>query len=336
MRQLVFCEYCMKENEYKVHKINKTSILNGEEINYMTKEVVCNSCGNDIFVSDICDYNLKALYKEYRKKHNIIPIQEIHRIIIKYCINEKSLALLLGWDKETISRYLDGDMPTSSHSDILKKVQENPEYYLILLQSNKERINILDYSKSRQAVKNILSINIPEDRMNAVIKYILIRCEDITSKALQNLLYYVQASYYMFSGDFIFEEDCEAFIDGPVYRSVYEKYETIGYDQVNKEILSNNKLKLEDIERNVVESVIKFYGCYSGKILKQMTRNESPWIFTRTKGINEKNPEDDNFSKIIERDLIQEYFTEIKEKYNIVNLIDIERYSMDLFNKISM
>lgn len=336
MRQLAFCEYCMKENEYKVHKINKTSILSGEEINYMTKEVVCNSCENDIFVSDICDYNLKALYKEYRKKHNIIPIQEIQRMIIKYCINEKSLALLLGWDKETISRYLDGDMPTDCHSDILKKVHENPEYYLILLQSSKERINIIDYSKSRQAVKNILSINTSEDRMDAVIKYILIRCEDITPKALQNLLYYVQAFYYMFLGNFIFDEDCEAFIDGPAYRSVYERYEILGYEQVNKGILSNNKLKLEDVERNVVESVIKFYGCYSGKILKQMTRNESPWIFTRTKGINENNPEDDNFSKIIESDLIIEYFTEIKEKYNIVNLIDIQKYSIDLFNKISI
>jgi len=336
MRQLAFCEYCMKENEYRVCKINKTSILNGEEINYTTKEAICNSCGNDIFVSDICDYNLEALYKEYRRKHSIIPIQEIQRIIIKYCINKKSLSLLLGWDKETISRYLDGDMPTDSHSDILKKAYENPEYYSILLQTNKERIDMIDYTKSRQAVKNILSCNSSEERMEAVIKYILIRCEDVTPKALQKLLYYVQAFYYLFSGNFIFDEDCEASIDGPSYRSVEERYEILGYYQANKYILSNNKLKLENLERNVVESVIKFYGCYSGKILKQMTRNESPWIFTRTKGIKENSPEDDNFNKIIERDLILEYFTEIKEKYNIENLVDIQRYSIDLFNKISM
>lgn len=336
MRQLAFCEYCMKENEYKVHKINKTSILNGEEISYLSKEAVCNECSNVIFVSDICDYNLNVLYGEYRKKHNIITIKEIQRVISKYYINEKSLSSLLGCDKETIGRYLDGDIATISHSDILKKVYENPEYYLILLQTNKERISIIDYCKSRQSVKKILGCNAYEERMEAVIKYILIRCEDITPKALQKLLYYVQAFYYLFSGDFIFNEDCEASIDGPSYRSVDERYERLGFCQVNKDILSNSKLRLEDFERNVVESVIKFYGCYSGKILKQMTRNESPWIFTKTKGLKENNSEDENFNKIIERESIIEYFTEIKEKYNIVDLIDIQKYSTDLFNKISM
>ena len=336
MRESIFCEYCMNENEYKIHEVNKTSILKDEEISYMAKEAICNNCGNEIFVSDICDYNLKTLYEEYRKKHNIIRVIEIQRIIIKYCIKEEALSLLLGWKRETISRYLDGDMITNSHCDILKKIYKNPNYYSIVLQTNKERIEPTYYNESRKAVKVILNKDITEDKIDAVIKYLLIRCEDFTPLTLQKLLYYVQAFYYVFTNNFIFKEDCEASMKGPLYTSVYDRYKRFGYEEINKDILDNDKLTLEDVERNVVESVIKFYSCYSGKVLEQMTRNEAPWILTRTNSINENNINNENINKIIERNLIAEYFKGIKEKYNMINLLDIQKYSTDLFDKISM
>ena len=336
MRELAFCEYCMNENEYKVHEVNKTSILKDEEISYMAKEGICNNCGNEIFVSDICDYNLKDLYEEYRKKHNIIRIIELQRIVIKYSINEEALSLLLGWEKETISRYLDGDMIINSNSDILKKIYENPNYYSIVLQTNKERIEPIDYNKSRQTLKGILDKDITEEKIDAVIKYLLIRCEDFTPLTLQKLLYYVQAFHYMFTDNFIFKEECEASMEGPVYTSVYERYKKFGYEEINKDILANDKLTLEDVERNIVEGVIKFYSCYSGKILEQMTRNEAPWMLTRTNIINENKIKNENPNKVIEKNSIAEYFKGIKEKYNMINLLDIQKYSIDLFDKISM
>jgi len=336
MRELAFCEYCMNENEYKVYEVNETSNLKDEEISYTAKEAICNNCGNEIFVSDICDYNLKILYEEYRKKHNIIRVIELQRIIIKYSINKEALSLLLEYEKETIGRYLDGDMISNSHSDILKKIYENPNYYSSVLQTNKERIEPIDYNKSRQALKRILNKDITEEKIDSVIKYILIRCEDFTPRTLQKLLYYVQAFYYMFTDNFIFKEDCEASKEGPVYTSVYERYRKFGYEEINKDILANDKLTLEDVERNVVESVIKFYSCYSGKILEQMTRNEAPWMLTRTNIINQNNIKNENPNKTIEKNSIEEYFKGIKEKYNMINLLDIQKYSTDLFDKISM
>lgn len=332
MKHSAFCEYCMNEIEYKINEVNKTSILMDEEINYIGKEASCTDCRNEIFVSDICDYNLKSLYEEYRNKHNIIKIMELERIMIKYSINKEALSLLLGWKRETISRFLDGDMIISSHSDILKKVYINPNYYSIVLQTNKERINPIDYNKSRQTVKSILNEEATEEIIDSVIKYILIRCEDITPLTIQKLLYYVQGFYYIFMEKFIFAEDCEASIKGPIYASVQDRYEKFGYEVINNDILADENLTLEDVERNVVESVIKFYGCYSGKILEQMTKNEAPWMLVRTKNIKEINMP----NKIIEKNLIKIYFKGLKEKYNMTNLLDVQKYSTDLFNKISM
>jgi uncharacterized phage-associated protein len=336
MKQLAFCEYCMTENKYKVRKANKISILVNEEITYTAKEAICSICENEIFVSEICDCNLENLYNEYRKKHNIIGVKEIKHILINYSVDKKALSLLLGWKSETINRYLNGDIAETSHSEILKKIYENPSYYSILLQTNKERIEPISYSKSRQAVKDILSEKAIEDKIDAVIKYILIRCEDFTPYYLQNLLYYVQAFFYVFTKSFIFEEDCRAYTSGPVYESVFKRYEKFGFEEVNKSILANKNLRLEDVERNVVEGVIKFYGCYSGKVLKQMTHNEAPWILTRA-AVNNKNEfEIDDSNMIIDKSLISEYFDGIREKYNMINLLDIKKYSMDLFDKISM
>lgn len=336
MKQLAFCEYCHSENEYDVYNMNKTAILKDETINYIAKEASCSICRNEIFVSEICDYNLNILYNEYRKKHNLICGEDIKNILIKYSVDHECLSLLLGYKRETINRYLEGDIPLNSHSDVLKKIFENPNYYSLVLQTNKERINPISYNISRQAVKSILNNKVTEEKIDAVIKHILVRGEDFTLIALQNLLYYVQGFHYVFTQKFIFEEDCEACINGPAFNSVFKRYEKYGYDEVNKWILANRNLELEDVEISIVESVIKFYGCYSGKILKQMTHNEAPWILTRTK-INKKNDlNNEEINKIIDKELILQYFSGIKMKYTMTNLLDIQKYSIDLFNKISM
>ncbi len=336
MKKSAFCEYCFSERGYQVYKVRRTSILKEEKVNYKAKEAVCNVCGNEIFVSEICDYNLMNLYKEYKRNYNIISVDEIQKVKIKYSINSEALSLVLGWNSKTIERYLDGDMIRVSNSDLLRKAYENTSYFSIILQNNKTRISPVDYNKSRQAVRHILSQNQTEEKIDAVIKYLLIRYEDFTALSIQKLLYYIQAFHYAFTDKFIFEENCEALKDGPFYPSLHERYEQFGYEKVNKDILANDKLRLEDFERNIVESIIKFYGCYSGKILKEMTKSEAPWILTRTNCINEKSIKGGKVNNVIEKSLIQEYFTNIREKYNINSLLDIQNYSRDLFDKISI
>lgn len=331
MRFLGFCENCRDENEYSIREVEKTANLNGEEIIYTYKEAHCKNCGNEIYIQDISNSNLRELYEKYRKSKNIISITDIENIMIKYNISNENLCLLLGFDEGTVSRYLDGDIPTNNHSDILRKIYINPEYYSIILQSNKERINVKDYNKSRQSVRNIIRMDSTEDKIYSIIKYIINREVDFTPFSLQKLLYYVQGFYYIFTNEFIFKEECEAWINGPVYRSVYYRYEKFGIKLVNKEIISKEYKELSDIERNVVESVIKFYGCYSGKVLEKMTNNEAPWVLTRTKIMRSEND-----SEFIDRKLIIDYFEGIKDKYSINEIVDIGKYSKQVFEKISI
>lgn len=78
-----------------------------------------------------------------------------------------------------------------------------------------------------------------------------------------------------------------------------------------------------------MDSVIRNICCYSGKILKIFTHNESPWINTRG-DLPDGAPSD----RIIDRKLIGEYFMKIKERYDMDSPKDILLYAKDMFNNL--
>lgn len=338
MKQYTFCEYCMKEQHYIVREIKKTAILNKEKILYDGKDSYCSVCRNEIFVNDVCRANLESLYTEYRRKHELIENDKIRLILHRYDIEEEALSLLLGFSKDAVSRYLKGDMISVHDSDMLKKIYDNIQYYSLMLATNKDKIKPDEYWKSRKAVRFLTTTGQVESKIDGVIKYILTRCDDVTPLMVQKLLYYVQAFYYVFTDHFLFEEDLKAGDRGPAFESVMERYEVCGFHSINNEILNNETLKLDDIEKNVTEAVLKFYGCYSGKILEKMVQNESPWILTRKQMLERCRGELElsfEESEIINKELISIYFRGIKDKYNMISVLDMEKYSRDIFEKIS-
>ena len=339
MKQYAFCEYCMKEQPYIVSEINKISSLNGEKISYEGAEACCSVCRHEIFVNDVCTRNLKGLYVEYKKKHNIINNDKIEMILKKYDISKDALSKILGFPEGTVSRYLKGDMISVHDSEILNKVYDSAQYYSIMLSTNKDKIKLSQYCRSRKAARYAGMAGNVERKIDGVIKYILLRNDDLTPLTIQKLLYYVQAFYFVFTDHFLFEEDLKAGDRGPEFESVMERYKLYGVESINNQILNDESLNLEDIEKNIVEGILKFYGCYSGKILEKMVENESPWILTRKLMIQMERGEiesSEEESRHIKKDLICDYFTDIKEKYNMISVLDMEKYSKDIFDKITL
>jgi putative zinc finger/helix-turn-helix YgiT family protein len=328
-----FCEYCRKDVLYTEKDEYISAELKGETYNYYGKVAVCDECTNEIFVNEINDYNLKQLYNEFRKQHNIISLEKIMEIPQKYNIGKRPLSLLLGWGEQTFSRYYDGDMPTQQYSAILQKIYEEPEYYLSILESNKDKLKSQSsYEKSKLRAQMLLGTQQISDteKIEVVVNYLLSKCEDITPLALQKLLYYVQGFYYAFVNQFIFDENCEAWIHGPVFREVYFKYREYRFDpiSVSDTVLDFN---LTVSEKAIIDSVIKNLSCYSGKILEAFTHAETPWLATRG-----DLPATVSTDRKIEKKLISDYFTAVKEKNNMLNPSDIGVYSKKMFEQIFM
>lgn len=326
----VFCEECRSDIVFTVTEKQMEANIKGEKYIYMGKEAHCADCGSEIYVDEINDFNLKALYDVYREKNDIVSLEMILAIPEKYAIGKRPLSLLLGWGEQTFSRYCDGDMPTKQYSDVLKRIYAEPRYYAELLEKNKCNLKTYaTYEKSKRAVDKLLGKSVEtKTKIDMTIEYLLSQCEDITPLALQKALYYIQGFYYAFYETFLFSEECEAWVHGPVYRDIYYRYRDYKFDpiEVNNEFDSSI---FSSSEKAVLDSVVKNICCYSGKILERFTHSETPWLSTRG-----ELPENAVSYRIIQKEKIGDYFSDVKEKYNMIIPNDIKEYTKNMFEQI--
>ena len=136
-----FCEVCLDDKHYIVKEEEKIDYARGKEIKYIRKQAYCTECNSPMYIPQITDENLEALYSKIREVDDIISVDEIKEILVKYNIKKRPLSLLLGWGEVTITRYLDGDLPTKNYSDKLKLVLNNADEMSNLLESNKDKIS---------------------------------------------------------------------------------------------------------------------------------------------------------------------------------------------------
>lgn len=323
----VFCEECRDDVAYNVEEKEMVGTIRGAEYHYVGKEAKCANCGAYVDVEEISMTNLKALYDVYRKENGIVSLEKIQAIPERYAIGKRPLSTLLGWGEHTFTRYADGDMPTRQYSETLNRLFDDPAYYLSILEENKDRLaSQQTYEKSRKAVEDLIGSNMMlGEKIDAVIAYLLNQCEDITPLALQKSLYYIQGFFYAFYGKFLFAKDCEAWAHGPVYRDIYARYADYHFDPISK-VESFDSSIFTTQEKAILDSVIRNVCCYSGKILEAFTHNESPWINTRG-----DLPDGAASDKIIDRQMIGNYFIKIKEKYGMNSPRDIQLYTKDMF-----
>ena len=275
------------------------------------------------------DDTLKKARDDYRETLKLIKAEEIEEILKKYDIGKRPLSLLLGWKENTLTRYDTGDLPTKDCSEMLKLISHNAAYYQNLLEHHKEKISLEAYHKSLAAVKEVMGGTDEKlSKMDEAVRCLLEEAVEITPLALQKLLYFAQGFQKAFHGEFMFEEDCEAWSHGPVYRRIYEKYRDYGYLPIEED-RQNRYSHLSKEEKEILNAVAEYFGWYSGKVLERMTHEEEPWLDAR------KNTDDGAPSnKVIQKESLARYFSSVKEKHKMVNVSDIKDYAMDLFEEI--
>lgn len=138
--------------------------------------------------------------------------------------------------------------------------------------------------------------------------------EAITNLKLQKLVYYSQAWHLANYNKSLFSEDFEAWVHGPVIKSLYHAYKERG----SMPIVTD--LRLNDIEKkinkpsfnNFLLEVANIYMPYGAFELEMMTHKEDPWIEAR----KDCEP-DDKCSNVIEKESMRKFYGEkIKDKTN--------------------
>jgi len=133
--------------------------------------------------------------------------------------------------------------------------------------------------------------------------------EDMTNLKLQKLVYYAQTWHLGLLGTPLFDEECQAWVHGPVVAELYHQYKHHTRQPIERPDLSNGSF--EKIEaafgpetQEVLASVADMYFDKDAYDLELMTHVETPWL--RARG---NRAIDDVCKVVIEKEWMKEWAT---------------------------
>lgn len=326
-RRTAFCTSCRKETEYTLHKEPYRVNIKDKEYVFDLTVATCNECGNrmDIQEPNLMDINNREIDEQYREKEGLISIEDIENLMKVYQIGKAPLSLALGFGEITITRYLNGQMPSKEYSDIMRRALDDPDYMQSLLDENHDKIADAAYNKAVTAIKELKKEFDISDKLKQVISYIFKQLDEVTPLMLQKLLYYVQAVYMINNdGQALFTEDCQAWAHGSVYRNVYKLFSTFKYNPIDDSrfaVIRDKADELTENEKASINLVLSTFGIFGGKTLEWITHKEAPW-----KNARQGYAEDEPSQVIIEKDAIREYFKSVDEQFGLKTKEGIEKY----------
>lgn len=111
-----------------------------------------------------------------------------------------------------------------------------------------------------------------------VAAYIIERHGPLSAMKLQKLIYFAQAWSLVWDDRQLFREPVEAWANGPVVRSVYDKHR--GQFEVRDWPWGDSRT-LDGDARATIDAVLDFYGPRTAQYLSDLTHSEEPWTEAR-------------------------------------------------------
>jgi len=160
--------------------------------------------------------------------------------------------------------------------------------------------------------------------INIMSEFVILYCQNmgvtISPLKLQKLLYYIQAWHIAkFNKETLFDSLPEAWVNGPVYRDVYNVYKDSFFKNENIQtnlneislsdelLIKQNSLNLSEEQLKLIHTVLNVYAKLSDERLVLMTHNEEPWNEAR-KGLSPIARSE----KKLSIDTVYNYFNKIK------------------------
>jgi len=127
----------------KVREVNEvvdrvTTVFKGEKVTYDSVSLYCPDCDDYFADEDLVNENDIRMKDAYREKMGLLKSSDIVAIRNDYGISQADLCLLLQWGGKTITRYESHQVQDKAHDKILKKISEDPGWYMELLIESKQ------------------------------------------------------------------------------------------------------------------------------------------------------------------------------------------------------
>lgn len=322
--EMYLCPECGCKVPVEIRKKKSVRSIKKEEIQFIHHVGFCKECNAEVPISELEIEETLIPVQRYCKEHDLVTLDEINEILRIYAADKRQLPFIMNVGEHTLERYMKGQIPNKEISSLLKSFLNDYKSFEELYYKNCTNPRITDNTrrKVQQSLERLKKLNSFEEKIEAVALYIINSGYEITNLALQKLLYYTNAIFLLTYETPLFEDDCEAWVHGPVYPSIYDKYKEFGHQQIQDCNLCSGYLKIfTNEEKKIMDYVLENLAIYNGKILEKSTHREQPWLELR-EGYLEYEP----CSEIISKKAILQYFKKIRKDFNLLNEKDVYQY----------
>lgn len=132
-------------------------------------------------------------------------------------------------------------------------------------------------------------------------KYILLQLGELSTMKLQKLCYYAQAWSLVWDDAPLFNEDFQAWSNGPVCPELFFKFQ--GKFSVSAAEIPSDDSALSDEQKDSIQKVLEYYGNKNAQWLSTLTHLEDPWQKARV-GI----PAGSGSTRVITKESMAEYY----------------------------
>ncbi len=318
------CLSCMEEHEVQQLAVTEENIYRGKKVKYSAKYEYCPNTGAYSASDEMIDVNDICFKDAYRKVAGLLTSEEILAIRDIYGCSQKDFSKILGWGSSTITRYENHQVQDSVHDDVLRKVCDDPKWFIKLLERAKDDLSGKAYQKYLKKASKVYyahrncylkdsiealyarfegdnfftgntKINI--DKVVEVINYLALKVRELHKVKLMKMLWFA---------DFLHYKKEKRSITGLAYSalpmgSVPEGHETlllldgVCYEEIQYDEYKNIGYKfysapgvqfkeLTDSEKNTLDEVIQHFQHYSAKEIIDKMHQEE--AYQKTERLN--------------------------------------------------
>lgn len=127
------CTCCMEEHDVELVRVQEQMTFKELDVDFVAEYYYCNQADEFYMEESQMSKNDLRMKADYRRALGLLTSQEIAELRAKYGISQTDLCTLLGWGGKTITRYEGHQVQDRAHDSILKKLRQDPEWFLKLL-----------------------------------------------------------------------------------------------------------------------------------------------------------------------------------------------------------
>lgn len=188
-----FCPFCMKAHSVNLIFEKVTTIFKEEPVKYTAEYFFCKQ-SEEIWEDEaLLISNDISMKDAYRSIQGLLTSKEIVSIRKQYGVSQTDFCKILGWGGKTIARYETHQVQSKAHDIVLRKIKDDPEWFLCLLDEQEDLLSKVSYKKYKQLGEKLYE----KQSLNYEKKFIkAVRLSQKNKNLSNNNMDYISLAHY--------------------------------------------------------------------------------------------------------------------------------------------